>query len=145
MASTRLPQISLEELNRNTSQTIIEVLGIRFTHIDEGALTAEMPVDHRTHQPFGLLHGGASAVLAETIGSVGAMLCVDQSKFYCVGLEINANHISGIKSGIVVGVGRPIHCGKTTQVWDIEIKAKETGRLVCVSRLTLAVLSRASI
>ena len=130
---------SLEELNKMSKNTILEVLDIRITGISEDYLEATMPVDHRTHQVYGILHGGASAVLAETIGSIGAMLVVDRTKYYCVGLDINANHIKAVKSGIVKGTARPIHTGRSTQVWHIEIK-NEAGELVCISRLTMAVV-----
>lgn len=101
-----------------------------------------MPVDHRTHQPLGLLHGGASVALAETLGSVAATCCVDLSRQYCVGLEINANHIKSARSGYVVGTARPVHVGKKTQVWEIRIETEETGDLVCISRITMAVLDK---
>lgn len=107
--------------------------------IGDDYLVATMPVDHRTQQPFGLLHGGASVALAESMGSVGSHLCIDVARYYCVGLEINANHIRAVRSGQVKGVARPLHIGRRTQVWDIRIY-DEQERLVCVSRLTLAVL-----
>jgi len=100
-----------------------------------------MPVDHRTHQPYGLLHGGASAALAETLGSVSSALVIDQEKFICVGIEINANHIRSIRSGIVTGTCTPIHIGATTHVWDIRIH-DERNKLVCISRLTVAILKK---
>ncbi len=139
----KIKVVPLDRLNDTSRNTMLDVLNIRFTHLDEDSLTAEMPVDKRTHQPFGILHGGASAALAETLGSVGAMLCVDEKAFHCVGLELNANHIGSISSGFVVGVGKPIHIGKRTQVWDIRITEKGSDRLICVSRLTLAVLANA--
>lgn len=135
----KLRTVSLEEMNKMRQNTILEVLGINVTAIGEDYLEATMPVDSRTHQVYGILHGGASAVLAETLGSIGGMLTVDPAKFYCVGLDINANHIKAVKSGIVKGTARPIHTGRSTQVWHIEIKT-ETGELVCISRLTLAVV-----
>jgi len=98
-----------------------------------------MPVDERTTQTMGILHGGASVVLAETLGSIGANLVVDPAKYACVGLDINANHIRSVRQGLVTGTTRPIHIGSTTQVWGIEIK-DEAGRMVCISRLTMAVL-----
>ena len=112
--------------------------------IERGAdfLSARMPVDERTKMPLGLLHGGASCVLAETLGSVASYLCIDPEKYSMVGLEINANHISSMQSGWVVGKATPIHLGKKTHVWDIRIKAEETDRLVCVSRFTVAILDR---
>ena len=107
----------------------------------ENYIMAKMPVDKRTHQPYGLLHGGASVVFAETLGSVAAMLMVDPEKFYCVGLEINANHIRGIKSGWVYGKSTPLHVGKSTQVWLINI-TNEREQLVCTSRITMAVIKK---
>jgi 1,4-dihydroxy-2-naphthoyl-CoA hydrolase len=130
---------SLEELNKMARNTILEVLDIKVTGMGEDYIEATMPVDARTHQVYGILHGGASAVLAETLGSIGAMLVIDPANFYCVGLEINANHIKAVKSGIVKGIAKPIHTGRSTQVWQIEIKT-EAGELVCISRLTLAVV-----
>ncbi|HCT22069.1 MAG TPA: esterase, partial [Chitinophagaceae bacterium] len=111
------------------------------TEIGDDFIRGTMPVDHRTHQPYGLLHGDASVALAETLGSVGAALTVDHEKFMCVGLEINANHVRSVRSGVVTGTAKPIHIGATTQVWDIRI-TDERDKLVCVSRLTVAVLKR---
>ncbi len=130
----------LETLNKFAANTIMEVLGIKVTAMGEDYIEATMPVDKRTHQVYGILHGGASVVLAETLGSMGAMLTVDQSKYHCVGIDINANHIKAVKSGIVTGTARPIHTGRSTQVWGIEIK-NEAGELVCISRLTVAVVN----
>ncbi|CAH0260334.1 hotdog fold thioesterase [Pseudomonas mediterranea] len=130
---------NIEQLNAAAKNTISEVLDIRFESFDDESLTASMVVDHRTHQPFGLLHGGASVVLAETVGSMAAYLCVDTSKFYCVGLEINANHLRGVRSGRVTATARMIHLGRTTQVWDIRLSNDE-GKVSCVSRLTMAVV-----
>jgi 1,4-dihydroxy-2-naphthoyl-CoA hydrolase len=135
------PNLTLDTLNRLSPNTMTEHLGIVFTQIGEDFIKATMPVDHRTHQPMGLLHGGASVVLAETLGSVAATCCVDMSKQYCVGLEINANHIKSVRSGIVTGVTRPIHVGKKTQVWEIKI-TNEQDELVCVSRITMAVIDK---
>lgn len=118
-----------------------EHLGIVFTRVGPDFLEAQMPVDARTHQPMGLLHGGASVALAETLGSVAATCCVDMSKQFCVGLEINANHLRGVREGVVTGVTRPIHIGKKTQVWEIRI-TNQKEELVCISRITLAVLDR---
>jgi 1,4-dihydroxy-2-naphthoyl-CoA hydrolase len=133
--------VTLEALNRLSPNTIAENLGIEFTEIGPDYLEAKMPVDHRTHQPLGLLHGGASVVLAETLGSVAAMCCVDITKQYCVGLEINANHVRSVRSGFVKGITRPVHIGKKTQVWEIKITS-EQNELVCISRITLAVLDK---
>jgi len=135
--------VSLESLNAFSKNSLAENLGIEFTGFGDDFLEARMPVDKRTHQPFGLLHGGASVALAETMGSVAATLCVDQAKNFCVGLEINANHIRGVRSGFVNGVARPIHVGKKTQVWEIKIE-NEQKELVCVSRITMAVLDKLS-
>ena len=133
--------LSVEELNKWASNTLAEQIGIEITSIGDDYVEAKMPVDRRTHQPIGLLHGGASVALAETIGSISAMLCLDASKQYCVGLEINANHIKAVKSGFVIGRTKPIHIGKWTQVWEIKITLPE-GDLVCVSRITMAVLDK---
>ena len=115
-----------------------EYIGIEFTEIGDDYLTGKMPVDHRTRQPLGLLHGGASCVLAETLGSVGASLCIDQTKQVAVGLDINANHLRAVREGYVYGTAKPIHIGRSTQVWEIKI-VNESNQLVCISRLTMAV------
>jgi 1,4-dihydroxy-2-naphthoyl-CoA hydrolase len=133
------PGVTTEALNKFSTNTLAGQLGIEFTNIGEDFLEATMPVDHRTHQPFGLLHGGASVALAETLGSVAALLCIDDSKQMCVGLDINANHVRGVRSGFVKGVTRPLHIGKKTQVWEIRI-VNEKDDLVCISRITMAVL-----
>jgi 1,4-dihydroxy-2-naphthoyl-CoA hydrolase len=132
---------TVEALNAWSKNTLTEHLGIAFVTIGEDFLEARMPVDARTHQPMGLLHGGASVALAETMGSVAATLCVDRSKQYCVGLEINANHLKGVRDGFVTGITKPIHIGKKTQVWEIRI-SNELKELVCVSRITMAVLDK---
>ena len=116
-------------------------LGIEWTAISEDSLQARMPVDDRTRQPYGLLHGGASCVLAETIGSVASAMVIDHAKFFCVGIEINANHIRSVREGYVTGTATPLHLGASTHVWDIRIK-DEKDKLVCVSRLTVAVIPR---
>lgn len=125
-------------LNALGKNTIGEVIGIAFTEIGDDFIKATMPVDHRTKQPFGLLHGGASCVLAETLGSVASALVVDPLKQKCVGLEINANHIRAVRDGVVTATAKPLHLGATTHVWDIRITDAQE-RLVCVSRLTVAV------
>ena len=132
-------QPNIEQLNAIQKNTIGELLDIRFESFDDESLTASMVVDPRTHQPFGLLHGGASVVLAESIGSMAAYLCIDPRKFYCVGLEVNANHLRGVRSGRVTAVARAIHIGRTTQVWDIRLTSDD-GKASCVSRLTMAVV-----
>ncbi len=129
----------LQALNSLRKNTISEVLDIRFDGFDDESITASIVVDSRTHQPYGLLHGGASVVLAETLGSTASYLCIDSSKFYCVGLEVNANHLRGVRSGRVTAVARPIHLGRTTHVWDIRL-TDEQGKPSCISRLTMAIV-----
>ena len=121
--------------------TLGEHLGIQFTELGDDYLKATMPVDHRTHQPYGLLHGGASAALAETLGSVCSALVINREKSMCVGIEINANHVRSVRSGIVTGTCTPIHIGKSTHVWDIRIH-DEHNKLLCISRLTVAILKK---
>jgi len=133
--------ISAEQCNQFGNNTMAEIIGIVFTEIGENYIKATMPVDHRTRQPYGILHGGASVVLAETLGSVASALVIDTSLFNCVGLEINANHLRSVKSGFVTGIASPIHLGGTTHIWDIRI-IDESGRLICVSRLTVAILNK---
>jgi 1,4-dihydroxy-2-naphthoyl-CoA hydrolase len=135
------PGISLEDLNKLSSNTMVSYLGIEFTELGTDYIKAKMPVDHRTHQPLGLLHGGASVTLAETLGSVAATCCVDRKTQYCVGLEINANHVKSARSGYVYGTTRPIHIGKRTHVWEIKI-VNEDSELVCISRITMAVIDK---
>jgi len=130
---------SLDALNARSAGTLMQSLGIVFTELGDGYLRASMPVDARTHQPYGLLHGGASVALAETLGSSAGMLMTGDNAV--VGLEINANHLRAVRSGRVVGTARPLHLGRSTQVWEIRIE-DEGGRPVCISRLTLAVLPR---
>lgn len=121
--------------------TLLETLDIRITALGDDYIQGDMPVDHRTTQPYGILHGGASVSLAESLGSIGAHLTVDPEKFFCVGMEINANHLRPVTKGRVVGTARPIHRGKSTQVWSIEIKDEE-GNLICISRITMAVVPK---
>jgi 1,4-dihydroxy-2-naphthoyl-CoA hydrolase len=130
----------LADLNALSKGTAMEPLGIVFTEIGPDFVRGTMPVDERTRQPYGLLHGGASVLLAETLGSSAGNLCVGSDEV-CVGIEINANHLRAARDGIVTGTARPIHVGARTQVWDIRIE-DERGRLVCISRLTLAVVAR---
>ncbi|MGP8216740.1 MAG: hotdog fold thioesterase [Bacteroidia bacterium] len=129
----------LDKVNEIAKNTIVELLGIKITAIGDDYVEATMPVDKRTHQTHGLLHGGASVVLAETIGSVGAALSIDRTKFRCVGIEINANHVKGVRSGLVTGRATPVHIGRNTHVWNIEIR-NESGEMVCISRLTVAIV-----
>ena len=135
------PGISLEQMNKFSQGTMVQHLGIQFTAIGDNFIEATMPVDNRTHQPLGLLHGGASVALAETLGSVAATCCVDTKTQYCVGLEINANHIKSVRQGMVTGRTTPIHIGKKTQVWEIRI-TNEQLELVCLSRITIAVIDK---
>jgi len=131
---------TLESLNKMSDNTLSGLLGIEFTEIGDDFVAARMPVDERTRQPLGLLHGGASVALAETLGSVAATLCLDDSRF-CVGLEINANHIKSIRSGFVTGRTKPVHIGKQTHVWEIRI-TNESNELICISRITMAILDK---
>ena len=130
---------TLDEVKLRGQGTMVEHIGIEITELGDDFLRGIMPVDHRTIQPMGLLHGGASAALAETLGSLAANLVVDDAKQYCVGLDINANHIRPARGGVVTGTARPLHLGRTTQVWSMEI-LDEQNKLVCISRLTMAVL-----
>ncbi len=133
--------ITLQQLNKLSPNTMVEHLGIEYTEIGENFISAKMPVDRRTHQPLGLLHGGASVALAETLGSIAANCCVDNKIQYCVGLEINANHVKSATSGYVYGTTIPIHIGKRTHIWEIRITNEEK-ELVCISRITIAVIDR---
>lgn len=131
---------TLDDLNALSIDTAMQVLGIVFTELGPDFVCATMPVDARTHQPYGLLHGGASVLLAETLGSTAGNLCVEPGEI-CVGIEINANHVAAVRDGLVTGTARPLHVGRRTQVWEIRIE-DGLGRLACVSRLTLAVVPR---
>jgi 1,4-dihydroxy-2-naphthoyl-CoA hydrolase len=133
--------VDLTIVNERAHNSMSEYLGITFVEMGDDYLTARMPVDHRTKQPMGIMHGGASCVLAETVGSTAAQFCIDYEKYYCVGLDINTNHIRSMREGFVLGVAKPFHIGKSTQVWSIEVK-NEDGKLVSVNRLTMAVLAR---
>lgn len=130
-----------DTVNAFSRGTLSDALGIVVTEVGDDFVRGRMPVDARTHQPFGLLHGGASVALAETLGSLAAWLCIDPDAFIAVGIEVNANHLRAATGGHVTGTARPLHVGRTTQVWDIRIE-DEAGRPVCVSRLTLAVVPR---
>jgi uncharacterized protein (TIGR00369 family) len=132
---------TIYDVRKMETGTMLEHIGIELTGIDHNSISGRMPVDHRTIQPMGLLHGGASCVLAESLGSIGAHLIINPDKQYCVGLDINANHIRSAKGGHVYGTAQPIHLGKTTQVWGIEIKS-EDGKLICISRLTMAIIEK---
>jgi 1,4-dihydroxy-2-naphthoyl-CoA hydrolase len=134
-------QTSVEQLQALSRDTLVDTIGIRVMEIGADFLRVSMPVGRRTHQPTGVLHGGASVALAETAGSLAANMCVDQALYVCMGQEINANHIRPVSSGIVTATARPYHIGKRTHVWGIEIR-DEQQKLVCVSRLTMAVVDR---
>lgn len=136
-----LSKPSLNHLNTTRIPSMVDHLGIEFTAIGDDFLEATMPVDHRTIQPYGLLHGGANVVLAETLGSVAASLTLDLEKQICVGLEINANHLKSVREGRVKGITKPIHLGKTTQVWEIKI-FNGADQLCCISRITMAILDK---
>jgi 1,4-dihydroxy-2-naphthoyl-CoA hydrolase len=133
--------LSVNDLALLGKNTMGEHIGIEWVEVGEDYLKARMPVDHRTKQPYGLLHGGASVALAETLGSVAAAMVVDHSKFICVGMEINANHVRSARHGFVNGITKPLHMGSNTHVWEIKIY-DEQQKLVCVSRLTVAVIAR---
>jgi len=133
--------IELDSLNELSRGTMAQILNIQFIETGDGFIKATMPVNANTSQPYGLLHGGASAALAETIGSVASSITIDRDKQICVGLEINCNHIRGKKDGIVTATARPLHIGATTHVWDIKIE-DEREKLICISRLTVAVLKK---
>jgi len=134
-------ELSIEDIRPLGKDTMGEYIGIEWLEVGEDFIKARMPVDHRTKQPYGLLHGGASCVLSETIGSIASAMVVDHSKFVCVGLEINANHVRSARIGFVTGIATPLHLGSNTHVWDIKIH-DELGKLVCISRLTVAVIPR---
>lgn len=135
--------VSLEQVQERSQNTLVSHLGIEFVELGDDFMSARMPVDARTHQPAGMLHGGASVALAETLASWAATLVVDRDKHHCVGLEINANHVRALGSGWVLGTARPLHLGRSTQIWEVRI-TDEQQRLVCVSRVTMAVLATAN-
>ncbi len=131
---------TLEQVRARGQGTMIEHVGIELTELGPDFLAGTMPVDARTRQPVGILHGGASVVLAESLASTAGNLVVDREREYCIGLEINANHVSAVREGTVLGTARPLHLGRTTQVWETRIM--QGAKLICVSRMTLAVLQR---
>ena len=132
---------SIQDLTERSKNTLVENLGISYIEIGEDFISAKMPVDNRTMQPYGILHGGASLAFAETLGSVAARLSIDNSKKRCVGLEINANHVRPVSAGFVYGVVKPLNLGNSIHVWQIEI-SNEEGKLVCISRMTLSILDK---
>ncbi len=134
-------ETTVENLNKMSNNTMMEHLGIEFTEVGDNFISATMPVDHRHHQPYKLLHGGASVVLAETLGSVAAHCSINSETHYSVGLEINANHIKGVRDGYVIGTAKPIHRGKSTHVWEIKI-LNANDQLVCISRITMSILTK---
>ena len=134
-------ELTVEKLKPLGAGTMSEYVGIEWVEVGENFIKAKMPVDYRTVQPYGMLHGGASCTLAETLGSVASAMIVDHSKFLCVGLEINANHIRSAREGFITGTAIPLHLGSSTHVWDIKI-VDEQDKLICVSRLTVAILLR---
>ena len=138
----KLRKEDLEVVNSYNKNTLMEVLGIKCIEIGDDFVVSTMPVDHRTHQPMGLLHGGASAALIESIGSVGSTLLLDLSKEFPVGLEVNANHVSAVKSGMVKAIGKIVHAGKRTHLWQVDIFDMETDKLVCTGRLTIMIVPR---
>jgi uncharacterized protein (TIGR00369 family) len=135
---------SIEDLNANRGGTLIANLGIVFTEVGADFVRGTMPVDTRTVQPYGLLHGGASVALAETLGSMGASMCVDAAEYQVVGQEINANHVRAARSGLVTGTARAVHLGGRTHVWSIDI-VNEAQKLICISRITMAVIKRGAL
>ncbi|UKT63480.1 hotdog fold thioesterase [Pedobacter mucosus] len=130
---------TVDELNGRPKNHLGGLLDIKFTEIGDDFIIGTMPVDERTHQPAGILHGGASVVLAETLGSIASYMCIDPDKFLAVGLEVNANHLRPVKSGLVKGICKPLHVGAKTQVWEIKIY-DERGKMNCISRLTVAII-----
>ncbi len=133
--------LSLHDFSGLGKNTMGEYIGIRFSEVGDNYLKATMPVDHRTTQPYGILHGGASVTLAETLGSVGSAFVIDPDQYICVGQEINANHIRSAKNGLVTGIATPVHLGSSSHVWEIKIY-DEAEKLVCISRLTVAILKK---
>jgi 1,4-dihydroxy-2-naphthoyl-CoA hydrolase len=141
MSKIWLETPKIEVLNRRMENTACSNLGIRVTEVGDDYITGTMPADARTFQPMGLIHGGSNVLLAETLGSMAANCCIDLSQEYCVGQEINANHIRGVRSGIVTGTAKIIHKGRSSQVWEIRI-VNDQHKLTCISRLTMAVVKR---
>lgn len=138
----KLPKVPIEKINAFAPNTLMEVLDIKCTEIGEDYVIATMPVDKRTHQPLGLLHGGASAALIESIGSIGSTLLVDLEKEAPVGIEINANHVGGMKSGTVKAIGKIVHAGKRTHLWQVDLFDEATEKLICTGRLTVMIVPR---
>jgi 1,4-dihydroxy-2-naphthoyl-CoA hydrolase len=137
-----LKKVDINLINSMSKNTLMETLDMKCVEVGEDYIVATMPVDHRTHQPMGLLHGGASAALIESIGSMGSSLILDLQKEVPVGVEINANHVGGLKSGLVRGVGKIVHAGKRTHVWQVDIFDDASNKLICTGRLTVMVVPR---
>jgi len=137
-----LKQVELSRINAMNKNTLMEQLGMECVELGDDYLVVTMPVDHRTHQPLGLLHGGANAALIETIGSMGSVLLIDIQKYAPVGLEVNANHLGSVRSGSVRATGKIVHAGKRTHVWQVDIVDETTGKLVCTGRLTIMIVER---
>lgn len=137
-----LKKVDVHLINSMSKNTLMETLDMKCIEVGDDYIIATMPVDFRTHQPMGLLHGGASAALIESIGSMGSSLALDLSKEVPVGVEINANHVGGLKSGMVKGVGKIVHAGKRTHVWQVDIFDMATDKLVCTGRLTVMIVPR---
>lgn len=133
--------IKLEQLDALLGNTMASFLGLKFTEVGEDFLRMSMPVNEKTVQPYGYIHGGANCVLIETVGSIASALVIDISKEYCVGIEINANHLRSVTKGIVVGTAKPLHLGRTTHVWEVKIHDEEN-RLSCAGRITVAILQQ---
>lgn len=138
----KLKQVPLEIVNSMNKNTMMEVLGIQCVEIGDDYVVSTMPVDHRTHQPMGLLHGGASAALIESMGSMGSVLLIDPTKYAPVGIEINANHLGSVRSGSVRAKATVVHAGKRTHVWQVDIRDEETDKLVCTGRLTVMIVEQ---
>lgn len=138
----KLKNVPLELVNSKSNNTLVATLGIECIEIGENFIVLKMPVDHRTHQPMGILHGGASAALIETVGSMGSTLLIDLEKEVPVGLEINCNHVRSVKSGFVLATGTLVHCGRRTHVWQVNIHEEGTKRLICTGRLTVMIIEK---
>jgi 1,4-dihydroxy-2-naphthoyl-CoA hydrolase len=137
-----LKQVSIDLINQMNRNTLMEQLGIECIELGKDYVVSRMPVDHRTQQPMGLLHGGASAALIESIGSMGSTLLIDLDKQQPVGLEINCNHIGGVRSGYVIATGKVVHAGKRTHLWQVDIREDGTDRLICTGRLTVMIIDK---
>lgn len=138
----KLKNVPLELINSKSNNTLVATLGIECIEIGENFIVLKMPVDRRTHQPMGILHGGASAALIETVGSMGSTLLIDLEKEVPVGLEINCNHIRSVKSGFVLATGTLVHCGRRTHLWQVDIHEEESKKLVCTGRLTVMIIEK---